>query len=45
MRSSAELLDKDGRVKELARMIGGLDVTNISIQHAAEMLEIASRID
>ena len=45
VRSSAELLDKDGRVKELARMIGGLDVTDISIQHAAEMLETASRFD
>ncbi len=45
VRSSAELLDKEGRVKELARMIGGLDVTDISIQHAAEMLETASRFD
>ena len=43
--SYAELLDREGRIKELARMIGGLDVTNLSIQHAAEMLETASRFD
>ena len=34
-------LDNHGRTTELARMMGGLDVTESSIAHATEMLESA----
>ena len=41
--SSAELLDGPSRIKEIARMIGGLKITETSLQHAAEMLDSSSR--
>jgi len=34
-------LDNEGRTAELARMMGGLDVTQSSLAHATEMLESA----
>lgn len=39
--TTIEALDTEGRTKELARMMGGIDVTESSIAHAAEMLETA----
>lgn len=36
--SSIELLDADARVEEIARMLGGLKITDTTRQHAAEML-------
>jgi len=36
--SSIELLAADARVEEIARMLGGLKITNTTRQHAAEML-------
>ena len=34
-------LDTKARTAELARMMGGIDITDSSIAHAAEMLESA----
>lgn len=31
-------LDADGRVKEIARMLGGVEMTEITLQHARELL-------
>ncbi len=42
--SSAELLDKADRVKEIARMIGGIDITETTIKHATELLEGVSAL-
>ena len=39
--TTVKALDTEGRTKELARMMGGIDVTESSIAHAAEMLETA----
>ena len=39
--TSVTELNTDERTAELARMMGGLDVTQSSIAHAAEMLESA----
>ncbi len=36
--SNIELLDADARVEELARMLGGVKITDTTRQHAAEML-------
>jgi DNA repair protein RecN (Recombination protein N) len=32
------MLDADARVEEIARMLGGVDITAITRQHAQEML-------
>jgi DNA repair protein RecN (Recombination protein N) len=37
-------LDMEGRVEELARMLGGAEVTASTIQHAREMLSLASKL-
>lgn len=37
-------LDMEGRVQELARMLGGAEVTPATISHAKEMLSLASRV-
>lgn len=37
-------LDMDGRVEELARMLGGAQVTPATIRHAKEMLSLASQV-
>ena len=31
-------LDEDGRIEEVARMLGGVEITAITRQHAREML-------
>jgi len=31
-------LDADGRVREIARMLGGVEITDITLQHAGELL-------
>lgn len=36
--SAIEALDAAGRVREIARMLGGVDLTEITLQHAREML-------
>lgn len=40
IRSSVSILDADARVEELARMLGGVEITPITRQHAREMLRI-----
>ena len=37
-------LDMDGRVEELARMLGGAEVTPATRRHAKEMLSLASKV-
>ena len=38
IRSRVELLDDTGRTEEIARMLGGVEITAITRQHAQEML-------
>ncbi|MCV6589465.1 MAG: DNA repair protein RecN [Marinobacterium sp.] len=38
-------LDRDQRVHEVARMLGGIDITERSIEHAREMLMIISGVE
>ncbi len=40
-RTGVEPLDKDGRVEEIARMLGGVEITEQSRSHAWEMLALA----
>ena len=40
IRSRVLQLDVAGRVEELARMLGGVEITAITRQHAREMLEV-----
>ncbi|TDF99250.1 DNA repair protein RecN [Paenibacillus piri] len=35
-------LNADGRIHELARMLGGVEVTGTTLQHAQEMLDLAN---
>lgn len=37
--SSIVQLDDRGRVQEIARMLGGVDITEITLQHASELLQ------
>lgn len=37
--TSAKSLSREGRVHELARMLGGITITPITLQHAEEMIE------
>ena len=39
--TSAERLDDSGRVNELARMLGGLQITETTLMHASEMLTVS----
>ena len=41
VRSRVESLDENARVEEIARMLGGVEITAITRQHAREMLSIA----
>jgi len=41
--SSIRPLDQDGRVREVARMLGGVDITEITLQHAGELLGSRSK--
>ncbi len=36
--SAIQSLDQDGRVQEVARMLGGVEITDITLQHARELL-------
>ncbi len=36
--SAIQPLDDDGRVREIARMLGGVEITDITLQHARELL-------
>jgi len=36
--SSIEPLDEEQRVREIARMLGGVEVTDITLDHARELL-------
>lgn len=38
--SSITPLDKDGRIQEIARMLGGLTITDTTRRHAKEMLQL-----
>ena len=40
VRSCVLTLDDEARVEELARMLGGVEITAITRQHAREMLAI-----
>jgi len=42
-RTSLHPLSRDERVEEIARMLGGVDVTDKARQHAAEMLEMPNK--
>ncbi|MDO7905153.1 DNA repair protein RecN [Paenibacillus sp. JX-17] len=39
--TQVEALSEDGRVKELARMLGGVEITEKTLHHAQEMLNLA----
>lgn len=41
--TTVELLDRDGRVKEMAKMMSGEKESSISLTHAGEMLKTAGR--
>ena len=38
-RTRINLLDKEARVEEIARMLGGRDLTSVTLKHAREMLK------
>jgi len=38
--TEVQLLDNESRPEEVARMLGGKDSTNVTLQHAKEMLEL-----
>ena len=42
-RTRLHVLKKDERVEELARMLGGVEITQKTLDHAAEMLEGAPK--
>ena len=37
-RTTARELGSDERIEEIARMLGGVDITDKTLEHAAEML-------
>lgn len=41
VRSRVETLDEAGRIEEIARMLGGVEITALTRQHAREMLSAA----
>lgn len=41
--NTVEGLDADGRTREIARMLGGMTITDSTLAHAAEMLEMAAQ--
>ncbi|MFC7440974.1 DNA repair protein RecN [Laceyella putida] len=43
-RTKVEPLDRRGRTMELARMLGGVEVTNRTMQHAEEMIRMAEKV-
>lgn len=42
-RTGVQVLNKEERIQELARMLGGVDITQKTIDHAAEMLSGAAQ--
>ena len=42
--TKVQLLDNDGRIHELARIIGGIEATQLSLDTAAEMIENAKKM-
>lgn len=42
--TKVEMLSEDERVIELARLLGGVDVTELTLQHAREMLNLSKKI-
>jgi len=40
--SAIQPLDDGGRVQEIARMLGGVDITEITLQHARELLHLTA---
>ena len=42
-RTQVHTLGKEERVEELARMLGGVEITGKTLEHAAEMLAGAAR--
>jgi DNA repair protein RecN (Recombination protein N) len=42
--STVSPLDADGRVEEIARMLGGLKITETTRRHAVEMLQQSGRV-
>ena len=40
-RTQIERLAKDARVEEIARMLGGRDLTSVTLKHTREMLQQA----
>ena len=42
-RTGVQPLDREARTEELARMLGGVEITKTTLKHAAEMLEGGSR--
>ncbi|CAM2808603.1 DNA repair protein RecN [Paenibacillus sediminis] len=40
--TQVEALSEEGRVKELARMLGGVEITEKTLHHAQEMLKLAN---
>lgn len=41
VRSRVSVLDEPGRIEEIARMLGGVEITPITRQHAREMLRLS----
>lgn len=41
--SSIRPLDEDGRISEIARMLGGVEITDITLQHASELLRCTAQ--
>lgn len=39
--TEVDSLNEDGRVMELARMLGGVEITEKTLHHAQEMLSLA----
>jgi len=37
--ASIEAVEKDARVEEIARMLGGRDLTSVTLEHARELLK------
>ena len=42
-RTGVSELSRDERIEEIARMLGGVEITKKTIEHAAEMLDDAAR--
>jgi DNA repair protein RecN (Recombination protein N) len=38
--SAIQPLNDDGRIQEVARMLGGVEITDITLQHARELLRL-----